>query len=133
MSVVIEHEFVHNGTTRYADVAVVSSSHKIEVILEIYHTSLTVATRRPEPWFELNAQDVIDSFSATDPTMNLKCIRKTFVEGELYYSTCGECNETIICSDKAKGKIYFNQRGAGCGKAFSSCTCLIFRQLLRWT
>jgi hypothetical protein len=134
--VIIEHKFVHNNSNRFADIAVISPNNEIDTIIEICHTNPTACEKRPEPWFELNAREVIECHKSlltrdSGDTVNLKCIRDEFVEGEVYYSTCGECNESQICSDVAKGLIYFNQRGAGCGKTYESIQLLKLNEYLQ--
>jgi hypothetical protein len=59
--------------------------------------------------------------------IHIKCIRNTFVGGERFHSTCDECKSNQICRGPP-GKIYFNQRGAGCGKTYESIQLLASSQ-----
>jgi hypothetical protein len=123
MSVVQEHSFTYNGLNCRADIAVVDAKNEIFFIVEICKSNPTNCEKRPEPWFEFDATAICNSPSST----SLKCIRTTFVGDERYYSTCGECQKQQICSGP-QGKIYFNQRGAGCGKTYESIQLLASSQ-----
>jgi len=97
----LEYNFIHNDSNKTADIAYLNDN-KLEYIFEICHSHKTVNDDRPEPWFEFNARDVIN---VTDNIF--RCIRNN-------------CN----CYVGNPGKIYFNQRGAGCGKTFESIRLL---------
>lgn len=131
MRIVQEHSFTHNGGRCRADIAVVSNSGEIELIIEICKTNPTHCEKRPEPWFEFDAATICDMLSSpvSSEKISLKCIRDTFVGGERYHSTCEKCVETTICSGPL-GKIYFNQRGAGCGKTYESIQLLASSQFI---
>jgi len=106
---IVEWGFVHNGRPRRADIACIQEDGTIEMIFEICHTNPTMCENRPEPWYELDATDVRIALTEPGDVKKLRCIRKTFVEHK--HSCCSNCGD---------GKIFFNQRGAGCGKTYES-------------
>ena len=97
----LEYTFVHNDSNKIADIAYLNNN-KLEYIFEICNSHKTKNDDRPEPWFEFEAKDIM---SVTDNVF--KCTRNN-------------CN----CYIGNPGKIYFNQRGAGCGKTFESVRLL---------
>jgi hypothetical protein len=108
----LEYSFTHNGM-RIADVAYLVNG-EIKYIFEICHTHKTEEQNRPEPWFEFDAMELIhlynlNYFNDVDE-FYLSCIRKNIC------SNCTSFNDT--------GCIYFNQRGAGCGKTYESVQLL---------
>jgi hypothetical protein len=108
----LEYSFTHNGI-RIADVAYLVNG-EIKYIFEICHTHKTEEQNRPEPWFEFDAMELIhlynlNYFNDVDE-FYLSCIRKNIC------SNCTSFNDT--------GCIYFNQRGAGCGKTYESVQLL---------
>jgi hypothetical protein len=108
--------FVNSNGKKYrADLACVDPTEptNISVIFEICHTNPTEFYKRPEPWFELSAQHVIDAITALDPSKGLvlTCMRQEFNAEK--WDKCSECEQYA-------GTIYFNQRGAGCGKTYES-------------
>jgi hypothetical protein len=110
---IMEWGFEHNGRRRRADIACIQEDGTIEMIFEICHTNPTICENRPEPWYELDATDVRFALSASGNIKKLRCIRTTFVENK--HSCCSNCGD---------GKIFFNQRGAGCGKTYESIQLL---------
>jgi hypothetical protein len=108
----LEYNFIHNGQ-RIADVAYLVND-KIKYIFEICHTHKTDEENRPEPWFEFNAMELIKLYNShffnDDVSFYLNCIRKNI---------CSNC-----VNFDTSGCIYFNQRGAGCGKTYESIQLL---------
>jgi uncharacterized protein YkuJ len=108
----LEYNFTHNGL-RIADVAYLVNN-EIKYIFEICHTHKTEEKNRPEPWFEFDAIELINlynlNFFNENNEFHLNCIRKNIC------SNCINFNDT--------GRIYFNQRGAGCGKTYESVQLL---------
>lgn len=108
----LEYNFIHNGL-RIADVAYLVNN-EIKYIFEICHTHKTEEQNRPEPWFEFDAMELINSYNLNffnnENEFYLNCIRK---------NVCSNC----INFDNT-GCIYFNQRGAGCGKTYESVQLL---------
>lgn len=71
----IEHSFQYNGAKK-ADVAYVEDED-ICYIFEILHTSKTLGDDGPEPWFELDANEVIERFYVSNrKNINLRCVRE---------------------------------------------------------
>lgn len=62
-----------------------------------------------EPWFEFSINNILD-----DP-FTLNCVRGFW---------CAHCREVFANKGDDVGKIYFNQRGAGCGKTYESVLLL---------
>ena len=111
-SIINEYRFEYNGI-KTADVAYIDNS-EIVCIFEIYHTHKTQTENRPEPWFELDAKNLIETFNNYDlQGIKLQCIRDKICDDCIY-------QENIIETQLEKGIIYFNQRGAGCGKTYES-------------
>jgi hypothetical protein len=80
----LEHRFEHNGNTKIADVAYLysdaDSPENILGIFEIYNTHKTRCEDRPEPWFEVDARELIVSTNTLDwlspnQNINIPCIR----------------------------------------------------------
>ena len=116
-----EYGFIYNGHNRTADIACVTKTpENIECIFEICNTHKTAEEKRPEPWFEFDASDLCDKLQqvSINNSLVLNCIRDRFTQGNESYGYCNECDFEI--AEKDKGKIYFNQRGAGCGKTYES-------------
>jgi hypothetical protein len=124
-SIQLEYPFLYEGHSRRADVAYIGADGQPLYIFEIYNTHKTDPLIRPEPWFEFDAKDVINLFnseaiSVSNGELRLRCIR-SFV--------CDRCTDCLSRENEAasalsatlpKPKIYFNQRGAGCGKTYES-------------
>lgn len=111
-SIIPEYRFDYNGV-KIADIAYIEGN-EILYIFEIYNTHKTKTEDRPEPWFELDANHIIEIFNVCDlQKIQLQCIRNKI---------CSNCiNQVINIENKIdKGIIYFNQRGAGCGKTYES-------------
>jgi hypothetical protein len=108
----LEHRFDYNGI-KVADIAILANDTTISYIFEIYNTHKTNELDRPEPWFEMNAKQLIEIYdnNINDPTcIMLPCARNIL------------CNS---CVAQDKGIIYFNQRGAGCGKTYESIQLIV--------
>ena len=112
-SIIIEYRFEYNGGVKIADLAYVEDD-EIVCIFEICNTHKTSSENRPEPWFEFDAITLIDNFNNSDlQSIRLQCIRDKICDDCIY-------QENIIKQKIEKGIIYFNQRGAGCGKTYES-------------
>ena len=117
-----EHVFEHNSMKCRADIAFLcKKTRKLMIIFEIKNTHATAEGARPEPWYEVDAAEVIEKYETMvrDGWGDFVCSRKRI------------CNICEPLSGKLtipnSGKIYFNQRGAGTGKTYESI------QLLRRT
>jgi hypothetical protein len=125
--IIDEHHFVHEGQDRYADVAWVQANGHIDYIFEICNTNPTHFDNRPEPWFEFKSKFLYDMAAhlpeilAEKTNIEIRCIRTTFREDARPHFLCGICE---MNPKNIRGKIYFNQRGAGCGKTFESIQLL---------
>ncbi len=115
-----EFSFTHNGYKCRADLACIQADKTIEVVFEICKTSKTLCVKRPEPWFEFDADEVRNNIKQNIYTFN--CIRETFTDD--IYAICNSCESS---------KIYFNQRGAGCGKTYESIQLIQSKQFLHKT
>jgi hypothetical protein len=76
---VIEHRFNYNNSNRSADVALVEND-TIKFIFEICYKNKTKEENRPEPWFEINAEDLINKINSgerinEDGNIIIECIR----------------------------------------------------------
>ena len=83
--ILLEHRFEFNGP-KTADVAYIDNS-EIACIFEIYNTHKTRSENRPEPWFEINAEPLIQMANSTSLSqIQIPCIR---------CEKCEECVEII--------------------------------------
>jgi hypothetical protein len=111
---------------KIADLACVREDGQLEAIFEICATHRTACEDRPEPWYEFTAKEVCDKFknSCTIDKVTLKCTRKTFLDE---FGNCGACDMTDTMAVES-GTIFFNQRGAGCGKTYESIQLVVAEQ-----
>jgi hypothetical protein len=112
----LEYEFEHESGKRRADIACIEEgSNDILFIFEICNTNPTSEDVRPEPWYEFDCNDVLNLLDCENK--RLRCIRKI---------PCEMCENKILSEEieDKKGIIYFNQRGAGCGKTYESIQLL---------
>ena len=70
-----EHRFDYNNSKCSADVALVDNDN-ILLIVEILHTHKTDEEKRPEPWVEVNAKDVINQINETGSITHINCMRQ---------------------------------------------------------
>lgn len=80
----LEYRFQYNGSLQVADVAYLNNG-EIVALFEIWYTHKTRSEKRPEPWFEIDAEKLIrlandDSLT----TLQIQCIR---------CEKCEECTE----------------------------------------
>ena len=59
MNCKLEYKFDFCESKKSADVAIIDNNGIIQYIFEIYHTHKTSTKNRPEPWFEIKAQEFI--------------------------------------------------------------------------
>ena len=76
---VIEYKFYHNNSNRSADIALIENE-KIKYIFEICYKNKTKEENRPEPWIEINAEDLINNINSGEiidekGNVIIKCIR----------------------------------------------------------
>ena len=89
----MEYRFNYNNSNRSADVALVENKD-IKYIFEICYKSKTKEENRPEPWFEINSEKLINNINSvkninTNNEIRIECIReykceycKEFIEYE---------------------------------------------------
>ena len=75
----IEYKFKYNNSNKSADVALVEND-KIKYIFEICHKNKTLENNRPEPWFEIKAECLINKINSgeiidEEGNIFLECIR----------------------------------------------------------
>lgn len=116
------YTFEFNELKRTVDIVCLNEKDEIEFILEICNRSQMSCERRPEPWYEISAAEVLIKvpkfFAETNFTkIVLNCLRRRFSTEmtRLEYGFCEDCERRPY-----NGTIYFNQRGAGCGKTYES-------------
>ena len=74
-NVVLEHRFTFCDKAKIADVAVIDKLKNILFLVEVYYTHKTDENDRPEPWVEINAQDLINI--ECNDNVTIKCDRQT--------------------------------------------------------
>lgn len=103
----LEYKFVYKENNCIADIAYVDND-EIVCIFEIYNTHRTSSNKRPEPWFELNARDVI-----TMVNNELTCVRNE------------KCNNCIIRDNElVKLKLLIDKSDywlKGCAGQYEYC------------
>jgi len=71
----LEHRFEHNNGLKIADVGYLDED-EIVCFFEIYHTHKTRSEDRPEPWFEIDAETLINIANENkNPVFEIPCIR----------------------------------------------------------
>lgn len=68
----LEYAFTYNNSRKIADIAIIKND-KIKYIFEICHRHKTKEENRPEPWFKINAEYLIELVNNID-NENLKCL-----------------------------------------------------------
>ena len=100
---VIEYKFNYNNSKKSADVAFVEND-KIKYIFEICYKNKTREENRPEPWFEIDAEKLINKINSgeiidEDGNISIECIRDYKCDEYIKY----EENESI------KRKLYYEK------------------------
>jgi hypothetical protein len=88
MKIVLEHPMTHNGDSITADMACVQQKN-IPYIIEILYSHQTEADKRPEPWYELHAMDILNHNSESKH-IRLKCCREVCLPCFQYVKMCEE-------------------------------------------
>ena len=86
----MEYRFNYNNSNRSADVALVENKD-IKYIFEICYKNKTKEENRPEPWFEINSEKLINNINSvnnidTNNEIRIECIRDY---------KCDYCKEVI--------------------------------------
>lgn len=86
MKAIIEYKFNYNDSLKSADVALIQNN-KLIYIFEICYKNKTREENRPEPWFEINAVELINLVNNRDIKDNfeIECIRNNY--------KCGRCQD----------------------------------------
>jgi len=76
---VIEYKFYYNNSNRSADVALIEKDD-IKYIFEICYKNKTKEENRPEPWVEINAEELINNINSGEMidekgNIRIKCMR----------------------------------------------------------
>lgn len=104
--ILIEYRFDYNGL-KIADVAYIDNN-EIVCLFEIYNTHKTEEYKRPEPWFEINALDLINLVNENNPIIKIECIRKITCE-KCILIKCNRCENScekfIMNTNKVSTKI----------------------------
>lgn len=91
--IMLEYRFNYNGP-KIADVAFIDDNKPI-CLFEICNTHRTLEGDRPEPWFEINALDIIQlANQCTNHIINIQCIRRTQCE-DCSPMQCNRCSKLI--------------------------------------
>jgi hypothetical protein len=91
----LEYRFNYNGA-KIADVAHVDNGD-ILCIFEICNTHKTCSENRPEPWFEVDAETLIESVNNNLSQIKIPCIR------------CEKCNDCIETEKIKINNLIFNR------------------------
>lgn len=79
--IITEYRFKYNGNNNIADLVYLKND-KIINIYEIYHTHKTKEIRRPEPWFEFNATNIINMSDKDE--IAIDCLRNKYCDDCIY-------------------------------------------------
>ena len=90
---VIEYKFNYNISNKRADVALIDND-TIKFIFEICHKNKTKEENRPEPWIEINAEDLINKINSgecvdKEGDIHIKCIRNYKCDSCIEYENKG--------------------------------------------
>lgn len=89
-----------------ADIAVINNDN-VRYIFEIKYTHETITDVRPEPWFEIDAETIIN----LDKIENLTCLR---ICGRRICDRCFELNKKKGCTKKEIRNLKFDEIGNIC-------------------
>ena len=118
---VIEYKFYYNHSNRSADVALIEND-KIKYIFEICYKNKTKEENRPEPWIEINAEDLIHKINSgeiidEEGNISIECIRNYKCDFCLEYEEELENkrrekleNEYLIKEQKRKWRLEYERR-----------------------
>jgi hypothetical protein len=80
-------EYRDPGGQYVADVALLNGN-TVRYIFEVKHSHSTTTTVRPEPWFEIPTECILDSQFKQGHSITLKCVRETHNRNRI----CQVCN-----------------------------------------
>jgi hypothetical protein len=86
---VIEYKFYYNNSNRSADVALIEND-EIKYIFEICYRNKTKEENRPEPWAEIDAENLINGINSgviidKEGNIEIECIRDYKCDKCIYY------------------------------------------------
>lgn len=87
----------HDEKRQFYDIAVLTSAGKVDLIVEIFHTSLT-QSYRPEPWFEINAGEILQG------SQTLTCVR---LRPDHFCEACTIYNENEEKVERIKNACWY--------------------------
>lgn len=113
--------FIQDGSERRADVAIIENSEDTpKYVIEVFYKHQTQENTRDDPWFEVSATELLEKYgSCQGNNVNLTCMRQV---------QCTKCFNESFSNISPSKNIYFNQRGAGCGKTYESIQLLTSKQ-----
>jgi hypothetical protein len=88
--ILIEYRFNYNGL-KIADVAYIDNGELV-CIFELCNTHKTEEIHRPEPWFEIDAKEFIQSVNSNTDMLTINCIRKKLCDNCVLVN-CHRCNK----------------------------------------
>jgi hypothetical protein len=110
---IIEYKFNYNNSNRSADVALVEND-SIKYIFEICYKNKTKEENRPEPWFEISAENLINQINSgeiidEEGNINIQCIRNYKCEECIEYEE-DENQKLILHHKKLEEEKIENER-----------------------
>ena len=110
---VIEYRFHYNNSNKSADVAFLENN-KIKCIFEIKYKNKTNEENRPEPWFEINAEELINNINAgtnidENGDITIECIRIYKCEQCIAYNE-NENKQLLLYHEKLRQKEIENKK-----------------------
>jgi hypothetical protein len=112
---IVKVEYRNENPLFIADVAIINEN-KIKYVFEIHHTNKTLTETRPEPWFEVNAKDIINS---DESNINLYNIRSN------NYSYCKFCSSDKVDCD-GMGMCNWIDQNEPYEKS-KNCNCIVYK------
>lgn len=94
----IEYRFEYNGT-KIADIAFIENK-EIICIFEICNTHKTMKENRPEPWFEIDAYELLYKANYNEKSeLYISCIRNELCDKCIERNTCNGFGECLLQTD----------------------------------
>ena len=116
IEILLEYKFNFNNSNKIADVAYIDNN-EIKCLFEICHTNKTKECDRPEPWFEINATELIKQINEIDNnTIKINCIRQNInCKNSKIKENYIDLSKLKIITGTEKYKIFC-----------SACSCIIY-------
>ena len=111
---IIEYKFMFNNSNRSADVAFIENDN-IKYIFEICYKNKTTEENRPEPWFEINAEELINKINSGEiidenGNINIKCVRNYKCDMCISYEEIENKRMNLYYKNYYKEKIEENEK-----------------------